>query len=135
MRYLNILPHGRHVNAKRLANGHRLRFDPGAHYGLIDHRKFDGLRAAFTDALGSSTATTHGESVLLSERQLNAVRGASEALLRAQNLAQDVLEELDCAETLAFELRDALDLLGAVTGEVTTDDLLGEVFANFCIGK
>jgi tRNA modification GTPase len=36
---------------------------------------------------------------------------------------------------VAFELREALDALGAVTGEVTTDDLLGRVFANFCIGK
>jgi tRNA modification GTPase len=51
----------------------------------------------------------------------------------------EIVEEassiLDVAELVAFELRDGLDALGAVTGEVTTEDLLGRVFASFCIGK
>ena len=44
-------------------------------------------------------------------------------------------ETIDCADVLAFELREALTALGSVTGEVTTDDLLGEIFSKFCIGK
>ena len=51
------------------------------------------------------------------------------------NLSETATETVDCADLVAFELREALDALGAVTGEVTTDDLLGRVFANFCIGK
>ena len=42
---------------------------------------------------------------------------------------------LDHADVLAFELRDALQALGTVAGSVTTEELLGRVFANFCIGK
>ena len=38
-------------------------------------------------------------------------------------------------EFIAFELREALFYLGQITGETTTDDLLGEIFSGFCIGK
>jgi tRNA modification GTPase len=51
------------------------------------------------------------------------------------SLAETARETIDAADVLAFELREAVDALGAVTGEVTTEDLLDQVFANFCIGK
>jgi tRNA modification GTPase len=38
-------------------------------------------------------------------------------------------------DVLAFDLRAALDRLGEITGAVTTEDLLGRIFRNFCIGK
>jgi tRNA modification GTPase len=38
-------------------------------------------------------------------------------------------------ELLAEELRLAREALGAITGECTPDDLLGEIFSRFCIGK
>ena len=50
-------------------------------------------------------------------------------------MSENATETIDCADLLAFELREALDALGSVTGEVTTEDLLAQVFANFCIGK
>ncbi len=86
-------------------------------------------------ALGSGDGTTAAEGVILSERQHAAIRLASEALARSADLARGASETIDCADVLAFELREALDALGAVTGDVTTEDLLGQVFANFCIGK
>jgi len=36
---------------------------------------------------------------------------------------------------VAEELRQAQQLLGQITGEFSSDDLLGEIFAGFCIGK
>ena len=42
---------------------------------------------------------------------------------------------LDVAELIAFELGEALEALGAITGQVTTEDLLGRIFSSFCIGK
>ena len=36
---------------------------------------------------------------------------------------------------LAINIRQALFHLGSITGEVTTDDLLGNIFSKFCIGK
>jgi tRNA modification GTPase len=38
-------------------------------------------------------------------------------------------------ELAAEELRAAQAALGELTGELTSDDLLGEIFASFCIGK
>jgi tRNA modification GTPase len=38
-------------------------------------------------------------------------------------------------EFLAVDLRSALDFLGEITGEVTTEDILGRIFSKFCIGK
>ena len=45
------------------------------------------------------------------------------------------LIEFQAGELLAEELRLAQKALGEITGEVTPDDLLGEIFASFCIGK
>jgi tRNA modification GTPase len=95
----------------------------------------DLLRTAFVEALGETAGTTLGEAMLLSERQRSAIADAGSAIGRAMNLSETATETVDCADLVAFELREALDALGAVTGEVTTDDLLGRVFANFCIGK
>lgn len=95
----------------------------------------DALRGVIEDALSDLTTTSLGAGMMMSERQRLAVSAAGEALVRAGQLAASVTETIDCADLLAFELREALDQLGAVTGAVTTDDLLGQVFANFCIGK
>jgi tRNA modification GTPase len=38
-------------------------------------------------------------------------------------------------EIAAEELRSAQAALGEVTGELSSDDLLGEIFASFCVGK
>jgi tRNA modification GTPase len=42
---------------------------------------------------------------------------------------------LNQLELLAEELRLAREALGAITGESTPDDVLGEIFSRFCIGK
>ncbi|OQX04400.1 MAG: tRNA uridine-5-carboxymethylaminomethyl(34) synthesis GTPase MnmE [Thiothrix lacustris] len=45
------------------------------------------------------------------------------------------LREFNAGELMAEELRTAQDALGQITGRFTPDDLLGEIFSNFCIGK
>lgn len=60
------------------------------------------------------------------------------AFLKAENALQRVLEAIEAGiskEMLAFDLREALAALGEVTGEITTEDLLGSIFGKFCIGK
>jgi tRNA modification GTPase len=39
------------------------------------------------------------------------------------------------AECIAMDLRGAVESLGEITGEVTTDDILDRIFRDFCIGK
>ncbi len=71
----------------------------------------------------------HGEGVFLArERHLIALQEASAHLERAAGLSQ-------AFEFQAEELRLAQGALGQITGEVSADDLLGEIFSRFCIGK
>ena len=86
----------------------------------------DRLRQAILEAAGWSAT---GESTFLArERHLRALGAARGHLERAAG-------ELARAELFAEELRLAQEALGAVTGEFTADDLLGEIFSRFCIGK
>jgi tRNA modification GTPase len=62
------------------------------------------------------------------ERHLVCLRRAAEQLEAAA-------QQASAPELLAEELRLAQDQLGAITGEFTADDLLGEIFSRFCIGK
>jgi tRNA modification GTPase len=65
----------------------------------------------------------------LNARHVAAIGDARAALARAaQNLEAG-------AEVVAFELREALDALGRVLGQLSPDDLLGRIFSRFCIGK
>ena len=69
------------------------------------------------------------ESVFIArERHLAALRRAAERLAVATS-------QLAAPELFAEELRLAQNELGAITGEFTADDLLGAIFARFCIGK
>ncbi|CAA6803970.1 MAG: GTPase and tRNA-U34 5-formylation enzyme TrmE, partial [uncultured Thiotrichaceae bacterium] len=43
--------------------------------------------------------------------------------------------DFNAGELLAEELRHAQESLGQITGAFTADDLLGEIFSSFCIGK
>jgi len=49
--------------------------------------------------------------------------------------AKHCLQELHAGELLAEELRAMQDALNQITGEFTSDDLLGRIFSSFCIGK
>ena len=63
-------------------------------------------------------------------RHMTAIDTASEHLNRARSLLQT-----NTGELLAEELKLAQQELSSITGEFTSDDLLGRIFADFCIGK
>lgn len=61
-----------------------------------------------------------------------------DALLKALEEVQKVKNGLETGlsgDLLAIDIRQALYHFGEITGEITSDDLLGNIFANFCIGK
>ncbi|MEZ4994921.1 MAG: tRNA uridine-5-carboxymethylaminomethyl(34) synthesis GTPase MnmE [Saprospiraceae bacterium] len=61
-----------------------------------------------------------------------------EALEKAYTSLTDVLTGMDqgiTSDFVAMDIRRALSYLGEITGQVTTDDLLGNIFGRFCIGK
>jgi tRNA modification GTPase len=69
---------------------------------------------------------------------VSARRRHLEALARARSHVEEAarqLRERRAGELVAEELRVAQQALGEITGEFTTDDLLGRIFSSFCIGK
>ncbi|MDO8926896.1 MAG: tRNA uridine-5-carboxymethylaminomethyl(34) synthesis GTPase MnmE [Sideroxyarcus sp.] len=58
-----------------------------------------------------------------------------EALASASGHLEAAEQQLDRPELFAEELRQAQEALSSITGEFTADDLLGEIFSRFCIGK
>lgn len=61
-----------------------------------------------------------------------------DALLKSLDSIQKVSHGIESqlpSDLMAIDLKDALYYLGLITGEVTNDELLGNIFANFCIGK
>jgi tRNA modification GTPase len=78
-------------------------------------------------AFGSERSSA---TLALNARHRAAITEAQEALSRAGDAVDDAGVEI-----VAMELREALDALGRILGEVSPDDVLARVFANFCIGK
>jgi len=61
-----------------------------------------------------------------------------ESLIRTNEDLQKVIDGIDSGlsgDFVAMDIRQALHHLGTITGEISTDELLGNIFANFCIGK
>lgn len=89
----------------------------------------DALRDHLKQRMGYRT----GSASLFSAR-----RRHLDALSRARAAVEQGrarLRETRAGELLAEELRAAQSALGEITGEFTSDDLLGKIFAEFCIGK
>jgi len=60
---------------------------------------------------------------------------AMQHLLDAIRLVKQGLEQQTPSDLVAIDLRDAIYHIGTITGEVTTDEVLGTIFSRFCIGK
>lgn len=76
-------------------------------------------------------AINNNETIITNARHLQALKEASTSLARAQEGLQNHLP----GDLMAQDIRQTLFHLGEITGQVTADDLLGNIFANFCIGK
>jgi len=73
----------------------------------------------------------HQDVLISNIRHYNALKSALESLRRVSEGLSSTLP----SDLLAQDIREALHYLGEITGEVTTDEILGNIFKNFCIGK
>ena len=87
----------------------------------------DALKTHFSGQLQWNTGTA----LISNQRHWAALQAAMKSI---SEVAQGI-EENRSSDLLAIDIRQTLHELGTITGEVTTDDILGNIFANFCIGK
>ncbi len=95
----------------------------------LSARTGEGVDALRAWLLHTAGWRPHGEGLFMArERHLAALRAAGRHLAQAEDHQQ-------AFELYAEELRLAQVALGRITGEVTADDLLGQIFSRFCVGK
>ena len=112
----------------------KIGLDVSTHYPVIklsakQNQGIDLLREHLKDVMGYNAANEGG--FLARRRHIDALKRAELAL--QQGKAQ--LQGMAAGELLAEDLRAAQQALSEITGEFTADDLLGEIFGSFCIGK
>lgn len=99
----------------------------------ISAKQGEGLEALRQRLLALAGWQQPGDGLFMARaRHLQALNRVDEHLQQADALLAAQAEHLDL---LAEELRLAQRALGEITGEFTADDLLGEIFSRFCIGK
>ena len=114
------------------AEGEAIHLSSKTGEGLSDlFAKIYGLLTADLGSGGAGSTTERTQAGLGSARQKEAVSAALESVRHALVSADDNYT----LDAVVQDLEDALDALGEVTGDVTPDDVLGSIFANFCVGK
>ena len=94
--------------------------------------KYDGIDLLKQHLCDSVGYQPQDEGVFIARRRhLDALHRASIAIAAGY----DCLTGMGAGELLAEELRQAQLALGEITGRFTNEDLLDQIFSNFCIGK
>jgi len=87
------------------------------------------LLSKLTESIGDTNIGN--QLIVTNARHYEALQKSHEAILRVNH----GLESQIPGDLLAMDIRETLEFLGEITGDVSNDELLGNIFANFCIGK
>lgn len=101
----------------------------------------DTLRARIASLLADRAVSLASDSLALAPRHESSLRSAQANLKEAMSIitpasgGEPRADGLPDAELVASVLRAALDDLASLAGDITPDDVLGRIFATFCVGK
>jgi tRNA modification GTPase len=98
---------------------------------LANEEEIAPLVRQMLDAVARDVSRTDASAVVTNQRHRRHLQTAIEAIERASAALQDGTS----GDTLALDLRVALEELGAITGAITNEDVLDQIFSRFCIGK
>ena len=100
---------------------------------IISSKEKEGVEALKTELtnLANLGVLSNNQTIVSNSRHFEALSNALTAIKEVQN----GIDLQISSDLFAIDIREALHHLGLITGEVTTEDLLGNIFANFCIGK
>ena len=90
-----------------------------------------GLNDLYSTLKHSQPLASPDATLVTNVRHFEALTHASEALSRVKEGLQINIP----TDLVSQDLREALHYLGSITGEITTDEVLGSIFSRFCIGK
>jgi tRNA modification GTPase len=106
--------------------------DDGSGTVRLSAKTGDGIDALHECLRAAAGYRNLGEGAFTSrKRHIDALRRAAKHFMTGKA----ALEDMKAGELLAEELRLAQEALGEITGAVSSDDLLGRIFSEFCIGK
>ncbi len=94
----------------------------------------DELRKQIREHLGRAELSVSGAQVVLTGRGEEGLKQAGEALARAKELLGKK-EAIESPELVVMELYEANAALGAITGQISSEEVLENIFSRFCIGK
>ena len=95
---------------------------------IKEHTGIDQVKQALSDLM---IAVPLESVAVTNSRHKHALTLAQKSLVHARNSAEANLSP----EFIALDVREALNHLGEITGETTSEDILEEIFSKFCIGK
>ncbi|MFK7909176.1 MAG: tRNA uridine-5-carboxymethylaminomethyl(34) synthesis GTPase MnmE [Akkermansiaceae bacterium] len=141
---------GTQAHEKRLSE----RDVDGRHHLLVINKSDKSLHADWENMGGTQISCTSGEGIdslvetIADELSMGAGEWGGHAvainarhqacLRRAKNALQQAIQTLasgEGAEFISIELREAMESIGEIAGRIDTEELLGEIFSSFCIGK
>ncbi len=95
-----------------------------------EQNNIEELKKTLVNLFDTRTLNTT-DTIVTNSRHVNALNKAHEALLKVnEGLTHNIQSDF-----LALDIRYALEALGEITGQVTNEDLLDNIFSKFCIGK
>lgn len=106
--------------------------ESGIKISLLKDDSIEDLKNAMISKITSGKISKTSEDIILTNlRHKICLENVVSSLEEAANTIKDGMS----GEFISVDLRNALNHLGEITGEVTNDDILNNVFRNFCIGK
>ena len=90
----------------------------------------DRLTELLTQLTCAEAADTD-QTIVTNLRHYEALVRTHDALVRTDKGLRENLS----GELVALDVREAIEALGEITGEITNDEVLGNIFSHFCIGK
>ena len=94
----------------------------------------DGIDALRTELRRQLAGSRSARSELLGTTAVRC-RDSLQRTIQSLKRARSATSELSGDELIAIEIRQALQELSTILGEIYTDDILDHIFSNFCIGK
>jgi|TARA_R110002110_G_scaffold322722_2_gene535111 tRNA modification GTPase len=112
---------------------HKPLSDPRVQIHLLSAKTGQGVEGLKSTLLNfvNTGALRNNDTIVTNSRHYDSLLKALEEIIKVQEGIDSNLT----SDLMAIDIRQALYYFGEITGEITNDDLLGNIFANFCIGK